>query len=752
MRLLRSFPVAAFALVLLAIVSFCAAKNQVGFLLVTGAIAAASWYVAEGPRGLALPRWASNLLIILASIAVVPDIILHPTDAPGVLGRFAVYLCLIKLYERKTCRDYAQLLWLTLVLVVAGALSSRDLLFGVAVFFYTVLGVYVLLLYQIHAAQERAVIARRIESPPGHRLVPSVRPVIGRDVTGQFALTVLGACLLGLAVSTLVFLSVPRGVGAGWLRRILPDPARERGGVLGQVSLTTGSRITESRTPIFRVRVLSPSGEPVEYPGPLYLKANALDLYDSAQFTWLASPQPVAERNEPQTVGPAGFTPVADFSRLGAVPLESCYTLEFESLAPLDFAVLSIVAPIALSTDSDRAFTFNPRTGSIYLQGLTPPRGYRVKADPRPSDAVLRALNGRASVAMRSTLYDDDRVRREAERLIRAAGLPLNAPVSYPERGEHNRRVARAFEEHLQRQFTYTLDLSDVDIEGDPIPSFLLDFRRGHCEYFASALVAMCQTVGVEARIVTGYLGSDYEGNGWYTVRESNAHAWAEVRTGPFAWTAFDPTPPQTLERLLNPPSTMADQVRNVYEFLEVGWLANVVNFDASAQSAVADTMRLDALEAINRFTEQAVEWLRRFVSRFGFAGGLWILAVSAAVFVAGLVAVKLVRRARRLRRTLHLEHLKRSEYRRLLRQLGFYLDMLDVLRRAGLAKPAWQPPLAYADAIQARRPEVADPVRSLTRVFYAARYGGRTLTTDESTLAREALTRLAQRLSVRLP
>lgn len=751
MKLLRSFPLAAFALVLLAIVSFCAAKNQVGFLLVTGAIAAAAWYVAEGPRGLALPRWLSNVLIILASIAVVPDIILHPTDAPGVLGRFAVYLCLIKLYERKSCRDYAQLLWLTLVLVVAGALSSRDLLFGVAVFFYTVLGVYVLLLYQLYASQERAIASRRGESPPGHRLVPSIRPVIGRNVTEQFAFAALGAGVLGLMLSTAMFLSIPRGVGAGWLRRLLPDPSRERSSALSQVSLATGSRITESRTPVFRVRVLSPTGEPVEYPGPLYLRANALDLYDSARLTWLASPQPAVERGEPQIVGPAGFSPVADFSRLGSIPLESCYTLEFESLAPLDFAVMSIVAPIALSTDSDRTFTYNARTGSIYLQGLTPPRSYRVKADPRPGDAVLRALNGRASVAMRTTLYDDDRVRREAERLLRSAGVPLNAPQSYPERGDYTRRVARVFEEHLQKHFAYTLDLSDVSFEGDPIPQFLLDFRRGHCEYFASALVALCQSIGVEARVITGYLGSDYEGNGWYTVRESNAHAWAEVRTGPFTWTPFDPTPPQTLERLLNPPSTMADQVRSVYEFLEVGWLANVVNFDASAQSSVADSMRLDALEAINRLTEQAVEWLRRFVSRFGVAGGLWILAVCAAVFVAGLLVVKLVRRARRLRRTLHMQHLRRGEYRNLMRQLGFYLDMLDVLRRGGLPKPEWQPPLAYAEAIQSSRPEVAEPVRSLTSAFYAARYGGRMLSPDEAAQARAEVTRLAQRLSVRL-
>ena len=61
MRLLRTFPVAVVALVLLAIIGLCAAERSVKMLLVSVTLAALSWYVTEGPRGRILPRWARGL-------------------------------------------------------------------------------------------------------------------------------------------------------------------------------------------------------------------------------------------------------------------------------------------------------------------------------------------------------------------------------------------------------------------------------------------------------------------------------------------------------------------------------------------------------------------------------------------------------------------------------------------------------------------------------------------------------------------
>ncbi|MHC4709605.1 MAG: hypothetical protein ACYTA3_04055 [Planctomycetota bacterium] len=51
MRLLGTFPILGYAVVLLSIVGVGVATNSAALLLVCGVLAAMSWYVTEGPRG-----------------------------------------------------------------------------------------------------------------------------------------------------------------------------------------------------------------------------------------------------------------------------------------------------------------------------------------------------------------------------------------------------------------------------------------------------------------------------------------------------------------------------------------------------------------------------------------------------------------------------------------------------------------------------------------------------------------------------
>src|SRR5262245_52250145 len=210
MRLLRSFPVLAFILVLLSIAGLCAALQSVGLLLVAGTLAAMSWYVTEGPRGRTLPRWVSNLLVLAASVSVFVDLLQNRDDIMGVLGRFAVWLTLIKLYERRTARDHAHLLTLSLLLMMTGCLRSNSLLFGVILAAYAALGLYVLLLFQMYASFEQARAVRQAAIPQGYRLVPPLKPIFGRYPGLRFRVQTIAIALTGAALSVLVFIGFPR--------------------------------------------------------------------------------------------------------------------------------------------------------------------------------------------------------------------------------------------------------------------------------------------------------------------------------------------------------------------------------------------------------------------------------------------------------------------------------------------------------------------------------------------------------------
>ena len=123
---------------------------------------------------------------------------------------------------------------------------------------------------------------------------------------------------------------------------------------------------------------------------------------------------------------------------------------------------------------------------------------------------------------------------------------------------------------------------------------------------------------------------------------------------------------------------------------------------------------------------------------------------VGLALVIAVIALVKLMRRSLKTRMILRLAHFRGAEYQRMLRQLGFYLDMLNVLARAKRAKPMWQPPLAYAADLGRDRPRASQLVQRITSVFYAARYGQQRLTRDEVRRVGSDVRELASALSVK--
>lgn len=751
MKLLRSFPLTAFALVLLGIVGFCAANNNVGLMLVAGAFAAMSWYITEGPRGWALPKWVSNLLILAASINVFFDLAANQHDVIGVLGRFAVWLALIKLYERKTRREYGQLLWLTLVLVVAGAIETRSLLFGIVLFAYTVLGLHGLMLYQLFAAQEAAREVRRNLAPPGARLVPPVRAIFSGNPGVQFGLSVAAIGLVSLAIAVTLFVVLPRGVGMGLFRGVLDqqDDGSGTSGLISQVELLTGNRITDSRSRIMKLQLFDSTGAVIRPSETLYLRGTAYDQYERTTARWIASPL-LTRPPIPVDTTPDSMTTLA-----GNLPGTPTLRADVSPLTNFGDVMYTLGLPATVSTDTERTIEYRRSTQTVTLPGGARLGDYRVGSFSFSERAAWEALaDPTRQMFLAPPAVVDPRLTEYAERVLDEAG------IVQPARGEgadayfdFARRASRALEQHFHQRFTYTIDLRDVTITPgeDPVVSFLYEFRRGHCEYFASAMTALCQTLGLEARLVTGFLASEWSDLEQETiVRASDAHAWVEVRVGEYAWARFDPSPPSVVAMRSADEPNLANRVRSLYEIFEGGWLEGIVDFDEASQRDLRSALNLEAFKWVEDVFGAVDQWLGRFSRRFGPAGTFWILLVTLATIVALAIAIQLLRRARRIRRSLHLEHLRGGEYRRMLRQLGFYLDMLDVLRRAKRPKPVWQPPLAYAEALTRHEPLVADAVRDLTATFYRARYGGEALTADELERAESLLSRLAVQLGVR--
>lgn len=110
--------------------------------------------------------------------------------------------------------------------------------------------------------------------------------------------------------------------------------------------------------------------------------------------------------------------------------------------------------------------------------------------------------------------------------------------------------LARAVLQHIRSSsFVYTLEPGRYG--DDPIDEFWLDRREGFCEHYAASFVVVMRAMGVPARIVTGYQGSDFlPVDGYYAVRQSHAHAWAEFWQAGRGWVRADPTGAVAPERI----------------------------------------------------------------------------------------------------------------------------------------------------------------------------------------------------------
>ena len=102
-------------------------------------------------------------------------------------------------------------------------------------------------------------------------------------------------------------------------------------------------------------------------------------------------------------------------------------------------------------------------------------------------------------------------------------------------------KINTALKLFREQNFVYTL--RPPLLGKDPVDQFLFNTKKGFCEHYATSFVYLMRAAGLPARIVTGYQGGELNPNGNYLiVRQSDAHAWAEVWLENQGWVRIDPT------------------------------------------------------------------------------------------------------------------------------------------------------------------------------------------------------------------
>jgi transglutaminase-like putative cysteine protease len=260
------------------------------------------------------------------------------------------------------------------------------------------------------------------------------------------------------------------------------------------------------------------------------------------------------------------------------------------------------------------------------------------------------------------------------------------------------RARVEALTDWLRSEVVYTRDGREAS--ESPLEDFLLEQRRGHCEFVAAGLAVMARAVDVPSRVVNGFASSERDPvTGERVVRRQHAHAWTEVLLDG-RWVLVDATPVAGLAAPPPPATRWRDAATSA-------WDRAVVSYDRDAQrDAVVQTAR--AIEAGLRMPAVAqVPWR-----------GMLVLAGLSALIV-GLVRWGLARWARRVQlgRTSSAGGPVARQHRRA-RQL---------LADKGYAPPEALPPVDAARWLKGRAPEpVAEAMEALAWLYYETALGGR--------------------------
>lgn len=253
----------------------------------------------------------------------------------------------------------------------------------------------------------------------------------------------------------------------------------------------------------------------------------------------------------------------------------------------------------------------------------------------------------------------------------------------------------------FNQKFSYTL--SPPALGKHSVDDFLLSTQSGFCEHFASSFTVMMRAAGIPARVVVGYQGGELNPyQNYLLVHQFDAHAWTEVWLKGRGWVRFDPTAAvaperieNSLEQLLNQEEFLSDSPMALVRYRNIPWI---------------NTLRLQ-MDRINYAwhrwvlgynTEIQTDFLRSLLGKVN------PLRIALACLLCGGLVIAFV--AFRLLVTTRKEPIDPvvKSYQRFCRKLG----------RLGFVRKKQETPNAFAERVIEKRPDLAEPVRSITVAF----------------------------------
>jgi hypothetical protein len=655
-----------------------------------------------------LPPRVWNILLIVAFLVFIVDLAILSQDILLSAVRFLMVLMVAKLLTLRQRKDFLHLYAISLLELLASAALTKDLWYAAVFFSYLFVAIWVLLLYHLRNEEEE----RRSSRSGSDQGVQSA--VISGMLTGRFFWTTNTIALATFCLTLALFFIIPR-IGIGYLQQNRQDLILTTG-FSDRVDLGVIGAVKQDPTVVMRVEFPDHQG-PIGKRRPLYFRGTAYDTYNGRSWS-----NRLGRRHTSVQTGDGFFKTASAQSSFRPPAMALRQEILIEALDTTTLFGVSYMEKVkgafpAAQTDEMGAFYLPyPVSTRFQYTAISFPELLR-KADRETiTPDYPKAITDRFLQLPALS----PRVRELAERITETSG------ASY--------HKARALEEYLKQNYQYTLDVGG-EASKNPTEDFLFIRKTGYCEHYASAMVVLLRTLGIPARLATGFLPGEWNDFGqYYTVRKLDAHAWVEVYFPASGWVTFDPTP----SVIGAPRNPFLTSVGKIVDSVRLRWDRYVIRYSIRDQVAVvqdvrerSEKLRAEVLALMN----EVGHWTRSIIGRIGQSVHPgWIAAVAiAALIPLGWLMMRLFPQILGGRR-----HTTRSEPHAV--AIGLYGQMLRLLEAHGFHKPPGSTPFEFARVVSREWREAAPFVQALTDWYCQARFGPSATSPRELTLGDELL------------
>ena len=616
----------------------------------------------------------SNILAIVLLLYVFISVIFFGEEIFQGILKFLIYIQMLKHLSRKSIRDIMQIYIISFFQFISGAIITIEIAYGLAFVIYIALALLGLIIINL----------RKESLDAG---VKSDYGVITRPFLYSTGLLSLAVVLM----SILLFICLPR-LKAGFFSSDFIRPNVLKSGFSDSVELGKVGEIKKDNSAVMRVSILNNNNRKINR--DLYWRGIALDYFDGK--SWSIDSDNYGDYERSYRRNSSGVINILkNRERLIAQEIVT---------EPTDTDILfAIDHPAGYSEVGRTVYEVN----DSYFLPFKPKQRIKYKAYSKlsgVSEDELRNSGEDYSYYIRTRYLQLS----EVSKRLKSLALQITSNDSNP------RDKVNSIKNYLLREMNYTLVLEDGD-EDFPLEDFIFEKKRGHCEYFATAMVIMLRINGIPSRIVNGFIGGTWNKHGnFYLIKESDAHSWVEVYYPGYGWQTSDPTP-STLDND-NSNIFLISSVISYIDYLKYRW-----------QRYVIDYSRSDQIKLFSN-TKQRLSWNqfilnKKIKSKLGI-GKNFIIPILILVLV-----LLLIFNSRWIRKLLSL---KKSEHNMAVK---LYNNSLKYLSRKGYIKKESQTPLEFAQILVKTDDAKFESFVVFTKKYLEVRYSDNYSDTDISEL-----------------